>query len=203
MKQAHAHLAGSVAAILLLTLLVTLPAVAATGGHPASAPSPRLPAAAPTTVSAIWVWTSFPGQGNFLYVPANSTGVLVYPTWHLNLVSSTNASYTVYDGGLELASGTVRGTAVAVFNVTGPTVTVLVGFSGVTYQYRNEVVASTPVQTASPPPPLAYTVQQFTAALLAVQVQVYAVVLLAFLGSFFMARKIVILNSKSRATRVL
>ena len=193
--------------------LLCLPAAGIAAGAPPGAPSRAPPAAvaAPQDVSSVYVWSSLnPVVGNlsggvYLFVPANSTGVLVYPVWHAVVTSSATAPYAIYVGGLEIASGSVLGTKTLTFNVTGPTITVLIGFAGVTYQYRDETVASVSVQQyyGSTPSPLVYTAQEFAQALLTGQIQVYAVLLLAFFGSFFMARKIVILNAKSRAARIL
>ena len=191
----------------VLLVLACVALAAALGTPPAGAASP-LPSSSsqPTAVNvaSLSVWTSLGGTpGVYLYVPVNSTGVLAYPTWHVDMTSSTNASYVIYVAALKVASGTVLGTAEALFNVTGTTATVTVGFAGHTYQFLNEIIASESVQTPPPPPPLQFTAQQLAAALAAIQIQVYIVVLLAFFGSFFMARKIVILNSRSTVKQVL
>ena len=193
--------------------LLCLPVGGMTSGTVPGAPPHAPPAAAAAfqDVSSIYVWSSLsPVGGNlsggvYLYVPANSTGVLVYPVWHAVVTSSAAAPYAVYVGGLEIASGSVLGTKTLAFNVTGPTVTVLIGFAGVTYQYRDETVASVSVQQyyGSTPSPLVYTAQEFEQALTTAQAQEYAVVILAFTGSFFMARKWAILNKKAQASRVL
>ena len=193
--------------------LLCLPAAGMAAGTVPGAPSYAPPGApaAPQDVSSIYVWSSLsPVGGNlsggvYLYVPANSTGVLVYPVWHVDMTSSSSAPYAIYVGGLEIASGSVLGTRTFTFNVTGPAVTVLIGFAGVTYQYRDETVASVSVQQyyGSTPSPLLYTAQQFEQALTTAQAQEYAVVILAFVGSFFMASKWAILNKKARASRVL
>ena len=181
------------------------------GSHPV--PYQRAPGVAPNGSSAapisLFVWTSRTSAGSvYLYAPNNVSGVLVYPTWHAEMTTPTATSYTIYVGGLEIASGTVpAGVSTAVFNVTAPsggTATVLIGYGGTTYRFPNEIVATVSVsQYYQPPPPLAYTAQQLLDAVLSAQVQVYAVLVLAFVGSFFMARKIVILNAKSRARKVL
>ena len=189
---------------LLVVLLLATTAVGASPNAPPTHASVAAGASPQTSVASLSVWTSLAGSGSvFLYLPDNSTGVMIYPTVHADMTSSANASYTVYVGGLEIASGSMVGTKEATFNVTGPTVSILIGFAGVTHQYRDEIVASTTVSTPPPPPPLLYTAQQFTQALLTGQIQVYAVLLLAFFGSFFLARKIVVLNAGSRAARIL
>ena len=167
---------------------------------PAAAASP----APPVNVASLSVWTSFPNAGGvFLYVPLNSTGVLVYPQWHVDFTSSSNASYTIYVSGLNVAAGTVLGQKHVAFNVTGSQTSVLIGFAGTTYSFTDEAVAQVTVTTPAPPPPLQYTAQQFEEALLTGQLQGYGVVVLAVLASFFSARKIVIVNRKARASRVL
>ena len=200
-------------ALAAVVALLCLPAAGTAAGTAPGAPShaPSAAAAAPQDVSSVYVWSSLnPVVGNlsggvYLFVPANSTGVLVYPVWHAVVTSSAAAPYAIYVGGLEIASGSVLGTKTLTFNVTGPTVTVLIGFAGVTYQYRDETVASVSVQQyyGSTPSPLLYTAQQFEQALTTAQAQEYAVVILAFAGSPFMARKWAILNKKARASRVL
>ena len=169
-----------------------------------AAPAEATTAAPPVNVASLSVWTSFPNAGGvFLYVPLNSTGVLVYPEWHADFASSSNASYTIYVGGLNVASGAVLGQKHVTFNVTGAQASVLIGFAGVPYSFTDEPVAQVSVTTPPPPPPLEYTASQFENALLTGQLQAYGVVALAVLGSFFSARKIVIVNRKARASRLL
>ncbi|MFZ0698706.1 MAG: hypothetical protein WAN74_00700 [Thermoplasmata archaeon] len=200
---------GAVLAALLLCMITPTLAPGVAAGEPPRGGLVSVPG--PQDVSSIAVWTSLGtgttnlSGGAFLYVPPNSTGVLVYPIWHVDMTTSVATSYVIYAAGLEIDNGSFAGTRHVAFNVTGPTATVLIGFAGTTYQYRDENVASVSVSQyyGGTPSPLVYTAQAFEQALTTVQAQEYAVLLLAFLGSWFMARKIVILNAKARATRVL
>ncbi len=181
---------------------------------PAAAPPRTAPAAVPSPQegTSIYGWSSLgptPGGnlsgGVYLFIPLNSTGVLTYSTWHVDMASSVSAPYSIYLGGLEIASGNVLGAKTVSFNGSGSQATMLVGFSGTTYHFTDEIVASVPVSQyyGSTPSPLLYTAQEFEQALTTAQAQEYAVVILAFIGSFFMARKIVIINAKAHASRVL
>ena len=196
--------------VLALMLVLTVALIAVTGVAPAGAQTatghaPGAPTASTTNVAYLTVYTRLAASvnGPYLYVPANSTGVLVYPTWVVTFVSDEYQPYTIVVDGLQISSASSIGVQTAEFNVTGSTATVQIGFAGSVYQYRDEQVASTVVQTAPPPPPALYTAAQFASAILSIQVQVWVIVALAFVGSFFMARKLVILGKQSTATRIL
>lgn len=200
-----------VAVLAVLVLCLPVAGMAAGTGMGAPSQAPPTAAAGFMNVSSIYVWSSLgPANGTlsggvYLYIPLNSTGVLTYPTYHVAMASSVAAPYSIYVGGLEIASGNVIGSKAITFNVSGSPITMLIGFSGSTYTFRNEIVASVSVQQyyGSTPSPLLYTAQEFEQALTTAQAQEYAVVILAFIGSFFMARKIVIINAKAHASRVL
>ena len=192
--------------LVLAVAMIATVGVAPAGAQVATGHAPAAPSSASSTnVAYLTVYTRLAASSNgpYLYVPANSTAVLVYPTWIVTFVSNQPQPYTIVVDGLQIASASAIGVQTAEFNVTGSTATVQIGFAGSVYQYRDEQVATTTVQTAPPPPPALYTAAQFASAILSIQVQVWVIVALAFIGSFFMARKLVILGKQSTATRIL
>jgi hypothetical protein len=191
--------------VLAVAMIVTV-GIAPAGAQVATGHAPAAPSSASSTnVAYLTVYTRLAASSNgpYLYVPANSTAVLVYPTWIVTFVSDQSQPYTIVVDGLQIASASAIGVQTAEFNVTGSTATVQIGFAGSVYQYRDEQVATTTVQTAPPPPSAIYTAAQFASAILSIQAQVWVVVVLSFIGAFFMARKIVIINAKSHVRRIL
>ena len=190
--------------LVLAVAMIATVGVAPAGAQGATGHAPAAPASS-TNVAYLTVYTRLAASSNgpYLYVPANSTAVLVYPTWIVTFVSDQSQAYSIVVDGLQIASASAIGVQTAEFNVTGSTATVQIGFAGSVYQYRDEQVATTTVHTAPPPPSAIYTAAQFASAIRSIQVQVWVIVALAFIGSFFMARKLVILGKQSTATRIL
>ena len=190
--------------LVLAVAMIATVGVAPAGAQGATGHAPDAPASS-TNVAYLTVYTRLAASSNgpYLYVPANSTAVLVYPTWIVTFISDQSQPYTIVVDGLQIASASAIGVQTAEFNVTGSTATVQIGFAGSVYQYRDEQVATTTVQTAPPPPSAIYTAAQFASAILSIQAQVWVVVVLSFIGAFFMARKIVIINAKSHVRRIL
>ena len=174
--------------LLAAALLLALP------GFGSASQGPPHAAGSPPPIRSISVYTTYPGQNQYLAIPANTSGVLVYPTWQITLVTDENLSYTIYVNGLRVDEGTVNGQDVVQLNVTGQTVSVNIGFGDTIYRYNNEFLSTVPLSAyyAPPPPPLVATEEQ----VLIQGVQVLGAFVMAVLGAMFVARRIVIERRK-------
>jgi hypothetical protein len=107
----------------------------------------------------VFITTTYPGQDQILAIQAGKSGELSYPAWDILLESSNNESYSIYENGLKVASGSVLGTKNVYLNVTGNTTSVIVSLGTKIYNYKNELVAHIPIsQYYKPkPPPLVAT----------------------------------------------
>lgn len=153
-----------------------------------------------TPVSTISVYTTYPGQNQYLALPLNVSGVIIYPHWVVTLISSANQSYSIYVSGLEITQGASIGVKSVDFNVVGDVVNVSIGFGGVSYHYNHEFLSNVPLSTyySSPPAPPVATALQVTFDELAIA---FAFVL-SLAGAMFTARKTVV-EKKKRQIQVV
>ena len=178
----------AVPVLLAAVLLLALP------GLGSATQSQTHVAGSPPPIRSISVYTTYPGQNQYLAIPPNTSGVLVYPTWVITLVTDENLSYTIYVNGLRVDEGVINGQSVVQLNVTGQTVSVNIGFGDTIYRYNNEFLSTVPLSAyyAPPPPPLVATEEQ----VLIQGVQVLGAFVMAVLGAMFVARRIVIERRK-------
>ena len=110
-------------------------------------------------IQSVTVSSSYSGQDQFLTVAAGTSGALMYPHWIVTMQSTTNESYSVYLNGQELMSGYVYGSKTVDFNVSGSSATVTIGLGSGVYTYKNEIIATVPIQKyyQAPQPPLVAT----------------------------------------------
>lgn len=146
------------------------------------------------SVNTISVYTTYPGQNQYLALPPNATGVIIYPHWVVTLVSSTNDSYSIYVSGLEIAQGDSLGVHTVDFGVVGRVINVSIGFGPVVYHYDHEFLSNVPLSAyySSPPAPPVATALEVTFDELAIA---FAFVL-SLAGAMFTARKTVIERKK-------
>ena len=110
-------------------------------------------------IQSVQVYSSYPGQSQFLTVQNGVSGALMYTYWTAVLQSTQNVTYSIYLGGQSLVSGSFVGTKIVNFNVTGSTATVTIGIGKEVYKYPSESISSVPiVKYYGPKPPTA----QFT-----------------------------------------
>lgn len=163
--------------------IVSVASPAPSGGHPAGS---LVPSAASSTVNYVSIYSTYKGQANYLAVPNNSTGAIVYAEWVVTVVASPAANYTLYEGDLQLVSGTVLGERTFTVNVTGSPVTAEVILGGAVYHYTGEVVLTVGVSTyySSPPPQLIYSAEQLVLANVSVIVAAILAVAIGMLVSY-------------------
>ena len=114
-------------------------------------------------VDRVSVSSSYPGQNQFLTVAPGTGGALMYPDWTIDLLSSSNQSYTVTLNGQAILSGHVSGSKTLEMNVSGSSATVIIVMGKSVYQFPHEVIAAIPIQKyyGPQPPPLQYTLSQY------------------------------------------
>ena len=134
------------------------------------------------------------GQHQFLTVQDGTQGALMYPDWTVTMESTSNVSYSIYVNSQEVLSGSIYGTKIVHFNVTGTSVTVTVGIGTSIFKYPNELVASIPIDKyyGPKPAPLAYTVQEYEYGI----ARAFVASLFAILVSILSVRKWVIEREK-------
>ena len=183
-------------------VILLLCALGLSGGHPTSlststgraSPAAGLATNQSTSVSTISVYTTYPGQNQYLALPPNASGVVIYPHWVVTLVSSINQTYSIYVSGLEITQGASMGVHEVEFGVVGDVVNVSIGFGPTTYHYDHEYLSNVPLSTyySAPPAPPVATALQVTFDELAIA---FAFVL-SLGGAMFTARRTVIERKK-------
>lgn len=105
----------------------------------------------------------YPGEKQYLYGFAGQTGELMYPHWEIYLFSSFYYPYSVYENGTEIFSGHIVGSKTLYLNLTGSVVSVIVSIGPHVYNYKNEDIATVPLNKyyAPPPPPLIFDMYQY------------------------------------------
>ncbi len=191
--------------LVLAVALLAVTGVAPAGAQTAAGHAPSTPTASTTNVAYLTVYTRLAASSNgpYLYVPANSTGVLVYPTWIVTFVSDEYQPYTIVVDGLQISSASSIGVQTAEFNVTGSTATVQIGFAGSVYQYRDEQVATTNVQAPPPPPNAIYTAAEFAARLLSGQVAEWGAMIMMLVSALILVRGHLRVRETREARRLL
>ena len=104
-------------------------------------------------IQSVQVYSSYPGQAQFLTVQNGVSGALMYTYWTAILQSTQNVTYSIYVGGQSLASGSFVGTKTIKFNVTGSSATVTIGVGKEVYRYPSELISSVPIQKYYAPKP--------------------------------------------------
>jgi len=99
-----------------------------------------------------------------LYAPANSIGLLMYPTWNITLISSAPVAYSVIVNGLEASSGTFSGIKNVVVVVNSSLGSAVVGIGDQVYKFSNMPIESVPLSQVykSPSATLIYSQVFFT-----------------------------------------
>lgn len=112
--------------------------------------------------------TSFcKGQDQYLTVANGVSGALMYPRWTVLMQSTSNVSYTVFVNGQQIDSGSFVGQKAVALNISGSTVSVIIGVGKQVYKYPHELVSSIPIQKyyGPKPPPALYTYYQYEEAI--------------------------------------
>ncbi len=104
-------------------------------------------------IESVSVSSSYPGQDQFLTVSPGTAGALMYPDWQVTMQSTQNESYSVYLNGQDLMSGYVYGSRIVEFNISGSSATVTIGLGNKVFTFKNEIIATVPIQKYYQPPP--------------------------------------------------
>lgn len=115
------------------------------------------------SIYSVAIVSHYPGQNQYLAVPEGKSGALTYPVWDINITSSNNVPYSIYENGVDIYHGAILGSRNFDLNVTGNTTSVIVSLGGHIFNFKNELVAHVPVQQyyAPKPPALVYSVVQY------------------------------------------
>jgi len=144
--------------------------------------------------------SSYTGQDQFLTVAPGVSGALVYPNWTVTMQSTQNVSYTVYVNGQQLMAGHMEGNKTINFNVTGSTVTVVIGLGSKVFKFPNEIISSVPISKyyGPKPEPLQYTFAQYEYGI----IKAFVASLFAIIVALFTARKYLLEKEKREVVRI-
>ncbi|MHB1708712.1 MAG: hypothetical protein ACYCT2_04470 [Thermoplasmataceae archaeon] len=146
-------------------------------------------------IESVSVSSSYAGQDQFLTVSPGTAGALMYPDWQVTMQSTQNESYSVYLNGQDLMSGYVYGSRIVEFNISGSSATVTIGLGNKVFAFKNEIIATVPIQKYYGPPPIPL-VATFTDEIIAAMKGVVGL-FPALLLSYFSLKPIVV-NRKNR-----
>lgn len=151
-------------------------------------------------VCSVTVESTYGNSPQTLTVNAGQSGMLMYPHWIVDMQTTQNETYTIYEDGAQILSGHVDGSRTVQFNVTGNSTTVLVGLGSHVYKYDNEPIARTALNKyyAPAPPTLAYTLAQYEDGI----VKAFVASFFALMIALFVARKFVLEKEKREVIRV-
>ena len=117
--------------------------IASSAATPSSVPG-NLPATSPSSGSTsqhVSIYSTFSGKNEELYVPINSSGILVYPDWHIWLYGS--GSFTFSSNGTTIETGVSLGTFDFSYTFPGPsgsTANATLVFQGVAYTFKDTII---------------------------------------------------------------
>lgn len=114
-------------------------------------------------IQSVEVVSSCQGQAQYFTVSNGVSGAIMYPHWTVTLESTTNTTYSLFVNTQQINSGSFVGTKTIFLNVTGGTVSVVVGVGNHVYKFPNELVSSVPISKyyGPKPPSLAYTLSEY------------------------------------------
>ena len=152
------------------------------------------------TVDRVSVSSSYLGQDQFFTVAPGTAGALMYPDWTIDLLSSTNQSYTVTLNGQAILSGHVSGSKTLEMNVSGTSATVIIVMGKSVYQFPHEVIAAVPIQKyyGPQPPPLQYSLTQYEYGI----ARAFVASAFAIIIALFTARKYLLERERREVIRI-
>jgi hypothetical protein len=150
-------------------------------------------------ITNVIVTTTYQSQKQILGVKEGVSNQLTYPTWSILLESSNNVAYSIYENGLLVNSGHVLGSKTVTLTVSGNNTSIVVGLGTHIFNYKNELVAHEPVSQyyKQKPPALVATALDVALSF----ARGIAIVFIAFVSSFFLARPAVIARKESEPQR--
>jgi len=125
--------------VLILGTISIMIASAGAAQSPGRMNSPEI--ATGSTSQHVSIYSTFSGKNEELYVPVNSSGILVYPDWHIWLYGS--GSFTFSSNGTTIETGVSLGTFDFSYTFPGPsgsTANASLVFQGVTYTFSDTII---------------------------------------------------------------
>ena len=125
--------------MLILGTISIMIASAGAAQSPGRMNSPEI--ATGSTSQHVSIYSTFSGKNEELYVPVNSSGILVYPDWHIWLYGS--GSFTFSSNGTTIETGVSLGTFDFSYTFPGPsgsTANASLVFQGVTYAFSDTII---------------------------------------------------------------
>ena len=113
-----------------------LPATSSAPGN-----SPEIASSSGSTSQHVSIYSTFSGKNEDLYVPVNSSGILVYPDWHIYLYGS--GSFTFSSNGTTIETGVSLGAFDFSYTFSGPsgsTANATLEFQGVAYTFKDTII---------------------------------------------------------------
>ena len=102
---------------------------------------PAVSASNGSTSQHVSIYSTFSGKNEELYVPVNSSGILVYPDWHIWLYGS--GSFTFSSNGTTIETGASLGSYDFSYTFPGPsgsTANATLVFQGITYSFSDTII---------------------------------------------------------------
>ena len=121
-----------------ISIMIASAAGISTSGHENS---PEAASGSSSTSQHVSIYSTFSGKNEELYVPVNSSGILVYPDWHIWLYGS--GSFTFSSNGTTIETGVSLGTFDFSYTFPGPsgsTANASLVFQGVTYAFSDTII---------------------------------------------------------------
>ena len=125
--------------VLILGTVSIIAALASAGSSPVIRDSPAVSNG--STSQHVSIYSTFPGKDEELYVPVNSSGMLVYPDWHIYLYGSGN--FTFSSNGTIIETGVSLGAFDFSYTFTGPAgsaANASLIFQGVAYTFKDTII---------------------------------------------------------------
>ena len=127
--------------VLILGTITIMIASAGAGQYQVPGNSPAIASSSGSTSQHVSIYSTFSGKNEELYVPVNSSGILVYPDWHIWLYGS--GSFTFSSNGTTIETGVSLGTFDFSYTFPGPsgsTANASLVFQGVTYTFSDTII---------------------------------------------------------------
>ena len=125
--------------LLILGTLSIMVASASAGSSPVPGNSPAVSNG--STSQHVSIYSTFSGKNEELYVPVNSSGILVYPDWHIYLYGS--GSFTFSSNGTIIETGVSLGAFDFSYTFSGPsgsTANASLIFQGIAYTFKDTII---------------------------------------------------------------
>ena len=152
-----------------------------------------------SSIAYVFISSSLPGQSQYLSVPSNTSGALLYPDLSIKIISTANSTYVVYVSGKIISSGKVSGIKEISYVIPNGTsrISISVSVGKNDWNYPNELVSSLPVSKyyGPRPPALQYTYLQIQIAI----AKGFVAAIFGIAIAMFTARKFILEKEKREA----